>query len=117
VPVRERVDAQGRVLVPLDASSLARAIDLIASQQIEAVAVGLLHSFTNPDHERRVRDEIARRLPQVPVTISSEVSPEMREYERFSTACANAYIQPLMGRYLAGLERSSRAPALHVLCC
>jgi N-methylhydantoinase A len=105
VPVRERVDAQGRVLVPLDAPSLARAIDLIASQQIEAVAVGLLHSFTNPDHERRVRDEIARRLPQVPVTISSEVSPEMREYERFSTACANAYIQPLMGRYLAGLER------------
>ena len=105
VPVRERIDAQGRVLVPLDASSLARAIDFIASQQIEAVAVGLLHSFTNPDHEHRVRDAMARRLPDLTVTLSSEVSPEMREYERFSTACANAYIQPLMGRYVAGLER------------
>ena len=93
-----RNENQGRVLVPLDASSLARAIDFIASQQIEAVAVGLLHSFTNPDHEHRVRDAMARRLPDLTVTLSSEVSPEMREYERFSTACANAYIQPLMWR-------------------
>ena len=104
-PVRERIDAQGKVLVPLDLSSLARAFESLATQQVEAVAVGFLHSFTNPDHERRTGDAIARRLPHVAVTLSSEVSPEMREYERFSTACANAYIQPLMGRYLAGLER------------
>jgi N-methylhydantoinase A len=104
IPVRERVDAQGRVLVPLDETSVARAIEQLAAQQVEAVAVGFLHSFTNPDHERRTGDAIARRLPHVTVTLSCEVSPEMREYERFSTACANAYIQPLMGRYLAELE-------------
>ena len=93
------------MLVPLDLSSLARALESLATQQVEAVAVGFLHSFTNPDHERRTGDAIARRLPHVAVTLSSDVSPEMREYDRFSTACANAYIQPLMGRYLAGLER------------
>ena len=104
-PVRERIDAQGNVLLPLDETSLARAIDSLAAFEVEAVAIGFLHSFTNPDHERRTGDAVARRLPDVAVTLSSEVSPEMREYERFSTACANAYIQPLMGRYLAGLER------------
>jgi N-methylhydantoinase A len=105
LPVRERIDAQGGVLVPLDESSVARAIEALAAQQVEAVAVGLLHSFTNPDHERRVGDAIARRLPQLAVTLSCEVSPEMREYERFSTACANAYLQPLIGRYVAKLDR------------
>jgi N-methylhydantoinase A len=103
--VRERVDAQGRVLVPLDQGSLDAAIEAIAARGVEAVAVGYLHSFTNPDHERRTGEALARRLPQVAITLSSDVSPEMREYERFSTACANAYIQPLMQRYLAGLER------------
>ncbi len=107
-PVRERIDAQGKVLLPLDEESLVRALDSLAAQQIEAVAVGFLHSFTNPDHERRVGDAVAHRLPHVAVTLSSDVSPEMREYERFSTACANAYIQPLMGRYLTGLERELR---------
>jgi N-methylhydantoinase A len=105
LPVRERVDAQGRVLVPLDQGSLDAAIEAIAARGVEAVAVGYLHSFTNPDHERRTGEALARRLPQVAITLSSDVSPEMREYERFSTACANAYIQPLMQRYLAGLER------------
>jgi N-methylhydantoinase A len=103
--VRERIDAQGRALVPLDEASLARAIDALAGAQVEAVAIGFLHSFTEPEHERRTAEAVARRLPHVAVTLSSDVSPEMREYERFSTACANAYIQPLMGRYLTGLER------------
>jgi len=107
-PVRERIDAQGDVLLPLDETSLARALDSLAAAEIEAVAVGYLHSFTNPVHERRTADAIARSLPAITVTLSSDVSPEMREYERFSTACANAYIQPLMGRYLAGLERELR---------
>src|SRR5271169_4218208 len=76
----------------------------LMAARIEAVAVGFLHSFTNPAHERRTGEILAGRLPGVPVTLSSEVSPEMREYERFSTACANAYVQPLIGRYLANLE-------------
>jgi N-methylhydantoinase A len=113
LPVRERIDAQGEVLVPLDESSVARAIEALAARQVEAVAVGLLHSFTNPDHERRVGEAIARRLPQVAVTLSCEVSPEMREYERFSTACANAYLQPLIGRYLAKLARELLRAGFH----
>jgi N-methylhydantoinase A len=104
LPIRERVDAQGNVLVALDEVSLSRAIDTLAAQQIEAVAVGLLHSFTNPDHERRIGEAIARALPGVAISLSCEVSPEMREYERFSTACANAYLQPLIGRYVVKLE-------------
>ncbi len=105
LPIRERIDAQGQVLVPLDQDSVARALDALASQNVEAIAVGFLHSFTNPDHERRVGDAVARRFPDVAVTLSSDVSPEMREYERFSTATANAYLQPLMGSYVARLER------------
>ena len=104
LPVTERVDAQGNVLVPLDEGSVAKALDTLKTREIEAVAVGFLHSFTNPDHERRTGELIARALPRVAVTLSSDVSPEMREYERFSTACANAYLQPLMSRYLGRLE-------------
>jgi N-methylhydantoinase A len=103
-PVRERIDAAGRVLVPLDEGGVAALAGRLMAERIEAVAVGFLHSFTNPAHERRVGEILADRLPGVPVTLSSEVSPEMREYERFSTACANAYVQPLIGRYLANLE-------------
>jgi N-methylhydantoinase A len=103
LPIRERIDAQGNVLVPLDQGSVARAIETLTAQEVEAVAVALLHSFTNSEHERRVGEALVKALPGVAVTLSSEVSPEMREYERFSTACANAYIQPLMGRYLAKL--------------
>jgi N-methylhydantoinase A len=105
LPVRERIDAQGDVLVPLYEASVTRALDQLAAQNIEAVAVGFLHSFTNPDHEQRVGEAIARRLPHVAVSLSSDVSPEMREYERFSTACANAYLQPLIGSYLGNLAR------------
>jgi N-methylhydantoinase A len=113
LPVRERIDAQGEVLLPLDEPSVARAIEALAAQEVEAVAVGFLHSFTNPDHERRLGEAIARRLPDVAVTLSSDVSPEMREYERFSTACANAYLQPLIGRYLGELERELAGAGFH----
>jgi N-methylhydantoinase A len=103
-PVRERIDARGRVLVPLDEAALAQLADRLAVDGIESIAIGFLHSFTNPAHERRAGEILAARLPDVTITLSSEVSPEMREYERFSTACANAYIQPLISRYLANLE-------------
>jgi N-methylhydantoinase A len=107
--VKERMNAQGAVVVALDEADLERILGEIEKQDIEAVAVGLLHSFTNPAHEERIGALIAARLPRLPVTLSSEVSPEMREYERFSTACANAYIQPLMGRYLKNLEHDLRS--------
>jgi N-methylhydantoinase A len=104
LPVRERVDAKGRVLLPLDeagVASLARRLDAVG---VEAVAIGFLHSYINPSHERRAGEIIARHAPHIAITLSSDVSPEMREYERFSTACANAYVQPLIGRYIANLE-------------
>jgi N-methylhydantoinase A len=103
-PVRERVDALGRVLVPLDEAQVAQLADRLAEERIESVAIGFLHSFTNPAHERRCGEILAARLSGIPITLSSDVSPEMREYERFSTACANAYVQPLISRYLASLE-------------
>jgi N-methylhydantoinase A len=103
-PIRERIDARGRVLVPLDEAEVSSLADRLAAEGIESVAIGFLHSFTNPAHEHRAGELVAERLPAVPVTLSSDVSPEMREYERFSTACANAYVQPLISRYLANLE-------------
>jgi N-methylhydantoinase A len=113
LPIRERIDAQGEVLLPLDDASVDRAIEALAASEVEAVAVGFLHSFTNPDHERRVGEAIARRLPKVAVTLSCEVSPEMREYERFSTACANAYLHPLIGHYIAKLEHELVRAGFH----
>jgi N-methylhydantoinase A len=107
--VPERIDAQGRVVIPLDEGSVVRLAPTLAAQGIESVAIGFLHSFTNPAHEERTRDLLAAHLPGMTLTLSCEVSPEMREYERFSTACANAYVQPMIGRYLAGLERLLRA--------
>jgi N-methylhydantoinase A len=113
LPIRERINARGEVLQDLDEKSVRRAVEMLAAENVEAVAIGFLHSFTNPDHERRVGDAIARALPDVAVTLSSSVSPEMREYERFSTACANAYLQPLIGRYLASLERELQRAGIH----
>src|ERR1700736_5412700 len=103
--VRERIDARGKVLIPLDEPGVERVIGEIEREQVEAVAVGLLHSFTEPAHEQRIAEMLAKRLPPVAVTLSCEVSPEMREYERFSTACANAYLQPMIATYLAKLRR------------
>src|SRR5262249_35579399 len=105
VPIRERIDAQGNVLVPLDEASMTHALNLIAAQNVEAVAIGFLHSFTNPEHERRVGEAGGRRLPHGAVRLSSDGSPEMREYERFSTPCAHTYLQPLIGSYLNRLVR------------
>ena len=83
------------MLVPLDEAAVAALVERLEAGRIESVAIGFLHSFVNPAHEVRTRDILAERLPDTTFTLSSEVSPEMREYERFSTACANAYVQPL----------------------
>ena len=107
--VPERIDARGNTIVPLDEVAAEHLAERIDTERIESVAIGFLHSFTNPVHEQRTRDILAARLTGVSFTLSSEVSPEMREYERFSTACANAYVQPMMGRYLANLEEVLRA--------
>lgn len=102
--VSERVNAKGEILIDLDMAEVARVVDQIAEAGFESVAVGLLHSYLNPAHERAIRDVLAAKLPAVSISISSEVSPQMREYERFNTVVANAYIKPLMASYLGRLE-------------
>jgi N-methylhydantoinase A len=103
LPVPERLDNEGNVLLPLDTAAVRALIPMLRREQVESIAVGLLHSFVNPTHERRVRDILAEELPDIQVSLSSDVSPEMREWERFSTTVANAYVQPLMARYLREL--------------
>jgi N-methylhydantoinase A len=106
--VPERLDNQGRVLLPLDEDAVRALVPVLRSERVESVAIGFLHGFVNPVHERRTRDILAAALPDLPITLAAEVSPEMREWERFSTAAANAYVQPLMARYLTRLERELR---------
>ena len=102
--VRERVNAKGEVMIALDRAEVEAVVAQIAEAGFESVAVGLIHSYLNPAHERMIRDVLAEKLPDVAVSISAEVSPQMREYERFNTVVANAYIKPLMASYLGRLE-------------
>ncbi len=108
LPVPERLDNEGNVLLALDEDAVRALVPVLRREGVESVAVGLLHAFVNPAHERRVHDILAAALPDMPVSLSSEVSPEMREWERFSTTAANAYVQPLMARYLRRLEAELR---------
>jgi N-methylhydantoinase A len=100
----ERLDHRGEVIHPLDRASLERAIAGIAAENLESVAVCLIHAYANPGHERAVAASIRERLPDVYLTLSSDVLPEIREFERTSTTVANAYVMPLLDRYLATLE-------------
>lgn len=104
LPVGERIAATGEVLQTLDEVSLGAAFETIERDGVESIAIGFLHSYANPAHEERVEALLAGRYPDVAITRSSDVCPEIREYERLSTACANAYVKPLMGRYLTDLE-------------
>ncbi len=107
--VTERMGAEGQVLIPFDEDG-ARALAVeLARRGYEAVAVGFMHSYRNPAHERRFRDILAEAADGVAVSISSEVSPQMRELERFTTVCANAYVQPAMAAYLRRLADGLRA--------
>lgn len=99
-----RMDALGAELVPLTREQIEPVVDAIAQAGYESVAVGLIHSYLNDTHERLVRDVLAERMPDAMVSLSCEVSPQMREYERFNTVVANAYIKPLMKSYLSRLE-------------
>jgi N-methylhydantoinase A len=109
LPVPERLDNGGNVLLALDQAAVRAVAPLLREQRVESIAIGFLHAFVNPVHERRAREILADELPAIPVSLSSEVSPEMREWERFSTTAANAYVQPLMARYLTRLQAGLRA--------
>ena len=110
--VSERIGADGRILKPLNEGEVRALVPHLLEKEIQSVAVGFLHSYRNNSHEQRVREIICAEAPEVDVTLSSEVSPEMREFERISTACANAYVQPLMSRHLRSLASQLRTQGL-----
>ena len=99
----ERIGANGEVLDTLDEATLDEAMSALTEIGVDAVAIGFLHAYANPEHERRARDRLAKRHPDLAVTISSEVAPEIREFERISTTVANAFLMPLAGRYVERL--------------
>ena len=104
LPVRERMNAKGEAILPLDEESVAALAPRLEKEGVESLAIGLLHSYANPAHERRARAIIAGAMPGLSISLSSEVAPEIREYERQTTTVANAYVRPLMERYLRALE-------------
>ena len=118
-PVPERMTARGRIDTPLLEKDLLETAKKIKAQDVQSIAIGFLHSYVNDAHERQAAALLSRTLPGVAITLSSEVCPEIREYERFSTACANAYVQPLMASYLARLaaelERRGFACPLYLM--
>ena len=102
----ERVSADGSVLLPFDQMEAKNLIKLLSLEEngYEAVAVGFIHSYMNDKHESLFQQMVLEQLPNIKVSISSEVSPQMREFERFNTVCANAYVQPMMASYLERLK-------------
>ena len=105
-PVKGRIDALGCELQPLDESAIYSLVDVIRDTEFESIAIGFIHSYQNPAHEQRTREILASHLPDLPISISSEVSPQFREYQRFSTVCANAYVRPRVQKYLTRLHDS-----------
>jgi N-methylhydantoinase A len=103
--VRERMDARGGVRLALDEADVLGVAEILKAKNIESVAIAFLHAYANPSHERLAAKLLQSVMPDVYITQSSEVCPEMREFERTSTAAANAYVQPLMDGYLARMQQ------------
>ncbi len=112
--VRERLDAQGNVLTPLDEADVQRAVAELTDAGVQAIAVCLLFSFLDPTHERRIRDIIVAAHPDLPVSLSSDVDPAFREYERTCATAFDAYIKPVVADYLANMERGLASAGLKV---
>ncbi len=109
--IRERIGVDGDVFEELDEASLDRAIDALLESGVDSIAVCLLHSYKNPVHEQRVRNRLDERAAGISVSLSAEVSPEVREFDRLCTTVCNAYIQPLMASYLQELETALQQQA------
>ncbi len=107
--VVERLGPRGEVLMPLDRESVVAAVDLLAREGVESVAIAFLHAYASDAHERAAAAIVRERAPGLLLTLSSEILPEVREFERTSTAVTNAYVMPVMSRYLGSLETELRA--------
>jgi N-methylhydantoinase A len=103
--IKERIDFQGEIIVPLDESHLIDQVTALIAQGVESIAVVFFHSYKNPVHEKRVKEILNERFPDLLISLSSEISPEFREYERASTAALNAFAQPKMIAHLTDLEK------------
>ena len=103
--VKERIDFRGDVLRTLDEAALRETVRELKAQNIESIAVCLLFSFLHPEHEARVRDIVLEEIPGCSVSLSCEVLPQIREYYRLSTTVINAYLQPILARYIAQLDQ------------
>ncbi|MCE2437869.1 MAG: hydantoinase/oxoprolinase family protein [Candidatus Latescibacteria bacterium] len=108
----ERMNVRGEILEHLDESSIRDACSTFLDEGVEAVAICFLHAYANPEHERQAARIVGKAMPGVPVSVSHQVSPELREYDRTSTTVANAYVQPLARRYLAGLSGGLEAKGI-----
>jgi N-methylhydantoinase A len=106
--VAERVDAEGLVITALDEAGVERAMETLLARGAEALVIHFMHAYVNDRHERRAGEIAARRWPNAYVTVGSEILPEYREYERGTTAAINAYVQPIMDRYLERLSDELR---------
>ena len=115
--VRERVDARGRVLLPLDEADVAAVADRLRGADVESVAIAFIHAYVDGAHERQCAALLHAALPGVRISMSHEVCPEIREYERTSTTVANAYVQPLMDSYLGRMEERLRADGFRGTLC
>ncbi|HUK10042.1 MAG TPA: hydantoinase/oxoprolinase family protein [Stellaceae bacterium] len=115
VPVKERIGADGSVVLPLDEAGVRDAARTLSATGVKSVAIAFFNSYRNPVHERRAVEIVRATCPDLAVCTSAEIAPEVREYERFSTAVANAYVAPIADRYLIELSRSLGVPLFIML--
>lgn len=102
--VTERIDAQGQVRLPLDETAVRRLATALRSASVQSVAIAFLHAYANPVHEQRAAELLSGEMPELSISMSSDVCPEIREYERTSTTAGNAYVRPLIDSYLARMQ-------------
>lgn len=119
VEADERISARGEVVSPLDEEAMRKTLQALKDRGIEALTVSLINAFANDEHERRIRDIAAEVMPDIPVSLSSEVVPEMQEYERTITTVANSYVRPRVSSYIHNLQteiaKTMNEVQLHVL--
>jgi N-methylhydantoinase A len=115
VEVRERIGARGEIVRELDETSAREALGRLKRRTVEAITVSLINAYANPAHERRIRELGKEEAPDLPVSLSSEILPEMREYERTITTVANSYVRPTVARYLSSLRRELKSRGVGAL--